>query len=163
MKAPIATLSAVFVATMAYARLVEHWPYDRLAREADLIVIATPVSVHDTEERTVFPNLVESGTNNIQHQVAAIGVETAFETLAVLKGSTNETKFVFHHLRDARISSPTGESKVIAFNGPLNVAFEPKEKKRFLLFLRREPDGRYASVTGMTDPSVGIRDLGAYP
>jgi hypothetical protein len=163
MKGLLATLTAVFAATMADARLVDYWPYDRLAREADLIVIATPVSVHDTEERTTFPNLAEVGTNNVQHPVAAIGVETTFEILAVLKGSTNETKLVFHHLRDARLSSPTGGSKVIALNGPVNVSFEPKEKKRFLLFLRRESGGRYASVTGMTDPDMGIRNLGTYP
>src|SRR5262245_40870472 len=116
-KLSITTLGFALLATIAGARLVEYWPYDRLARAADVIVIATPVSVHDTEERTTFPNLAEVGTNHVQQPVPAVGVETTFKSLAVLKGSTNTTTLVFHHLRDARISSPIGESKVIAFHG----------------------------------------------
>jgi hypothetical protein len=156
-------LLAILLGTAAYARPVEHWPYGRLTREADLIVIATPVSVRDTSERTVFPNLVEGGTDNTRRPVPAIGVEAAFHALSVLKGDTNMTTFVFHHLRNANLSSPTGQFKVLAFNGPVNVAFEPGEKRRFLLFLKLEPDGRYASVTGQTDPAMGIKDLGSFP
>lgn len=36
--------------------------------------------------------------------------------------------------------------------GPSPVAFNPKENKRFLLFLKLESDGRYSSLTGQTDP-----------
>ena len=156
-------ISAILLGTAAYARPVESWPYDRLTKEADLIVIATPVSIRDTSERTVFPNLAEVGTNNVQRPVPAIGVETTFQTLSILKGDTNTTTFLFHHLRNATLNSPTGHFKVLAINGPVNVAFEPGEKRRFLLFLKLESDGRCASVTGQTDPAMGIRDLGTIP
>jgi hypothetical protein len=156
-------LSVLLLGTVAQARLVENWPYDKLTAQADLIVIATPTAVRDTAERTTFPNLVNVDTNNIRSPVSAIGVETTFETLAVLKGSTNTTTFVFHHLRDAILDSPVGHSQVISFNGPVNVAFDPSEKVRYLLFLKRESDGRYASVTGLTDPIDGIKDLGKFP
>ena len=151
---PIITL--VFLSTAVFARIHEHWPYDRLTKEADTIVIATPVSVHDTTERTILPNIVRTDTNNVRSDIPAIGVETTFTVLSVLKGETNSTTVVFHHLREA-------EKPGLQFNGPRLVTFDPKEKKRFLLFLKHESDGRYAPLTGQTDPDGGVRDLGTYP
>ncbi len=163
MKTTLTILLVVLLGTASYARFVDSWPYDRLTKEADLIVIATPTAVRDTTERTTFPDLVRVDTNNIRSPVSAIGVETTFETLSVLKGNTNTTTFVFHHLRLAGLKSPIGHSQVYAINGPVNVAFDPNEKTRYLLFLKRESDGRYASVTGQTDPIFGIKDLGNIP
>ncbi len=85
---------------MAFARLHAYWPYDKLTKEADLIVIATPVSVQDTAERTTFPDIVQTDTNNVRRPVPAIGVETTFAVLSVLKGNTSTNTFVFHHLRE---------------------------------------------------------------
>lgn len=164
----------------AYSRFVESWPYDKLTREADFVVIATPISVQDTTERTNFPHLVEGkirwvdtnhwesvpfvrGDTNTYSEIPAVGVEATFQCLSVLKGDTNTTTFVLHYLRDARLKSPVGHPEVLSINGPVNVAFDPQEKERFLLFLKREPDGRYASVTGQTDPYDGMKDLGKSP
>ena len=155
MKTFLSVFSLVLVSTTVFARIHEYWPYDRLAKEAEVIVISTPVSVRDTSERTTLPNIVSIGTNNVRSSIPAIGVETTFTNLAVLRGDTNLTTVVFHHLREM-------ESKP-SFNGPHLVAFDPKEQKRFLLFLKRESDGRYAPLTGQTDPDGGVRDLGTYP
>jgi hypothetical protein len=156
MKAFISTLSVVLLGAAAFARLVESWPYDKLTEKADLIIIATPVSVHETAEKTTLPNIVRTDTNNVRSAIPAIGVETTFTILSILKGDTNISTFVFHHLREADKRGP-------GFNEPQLVAFDPKENKRFLLFLKREPDGRYAPLTGQTDPATGVKDLGAYP
>ena len=155
MKKIFPILSLVLLVSVAFARLHEYWPYDRLTKEADLIVIATPVSTHDTSESTTLPNIVSVDTNNVRSAIPAIGVETTFTNLAVLKGDTNLTTVVFHHLREAE--------RKLSISGPGLIAFDPKEKKRFLLFLKRESDGRYAPLTGQTDPDGGVRDLGAYP
>jgi hypothetical protein len=138
-----------------FARIHEYWPYDRLTKEADLIVIATPNSVRDTSERTMVPNIGELSTNNVYSPIPAIGVETGFEVLSALKGEARTNTFVFHHLRQV-VSRPSRGAAGL-------VAFDPKEKKRFLMFLKRESDGRYASLTGQTDPDGGVKDLGAYP
>jgi hypothetical protein len=156
MKTFLPIIMLVLFSTTAFARLMEYWPYDRLTKEADAIVIATPVSVQDTAERTTLPNIARVGTNNVSSAIPAIGVETTFTVLSVLKGETNTTTIVFHHLREA-------EKAVAEFNAPGLVAFDPAEKKRFLLFLKRESDGRYAPLTGQTDPDGGVRDLGSYP
>lgn len=156
MKKILPILSLVLLVSVAFARLHEYWPYDRLTKEADVIVIATPISVRDISERTTLPNIVRTDTNNVRSAIPAIGVETIFATLSVLKGDVSTNSFVFHHLREA-------EKPGAQFNPPGLVAFDPKEKKRFLLFLKRESDGRYAPLTGQTDPDGGVRDLGTYP
>jgi hypothetical protein len=143
--------------TVAFARPVAHWPYDKLTAEADVIVIGTPISVRDTVEKTTVPGLQGVGPDNVGRPIPAIGVETTFELLAVLKGEKSMKKLAFHHLREAE------KQDRHQVNGPGLVAFDPKEKKRFLLFLRRESDARYSPLTGQTDPIGGVKDLGTYP
>ena len=156
MKTFLPIFALVLLSTAVFARIHEHWPYDRLTKHADVIVIATPVSVHDTAEKTTLPNIVRTDTNNVRSEIPAIGVETTFTILSVLKGDTGTNSLVFHHLREA-------EKPGVQDNSPGLVTFDPKEKKRFLLFLKRESDGRYAPLTGQTDPDGGVRDLGTYP
>jgi hypothetical protein len=155
MKPLLLALSLVLLCTAVFARRHEAWSYDRLAKEADLIVIATPISTRDTAERTTLPGIERVDANKVRSAIPAIGVETTFTTLAVLKGYAKITKVVFHHLRETELK--------ISFDGPELVTFDPKEKKSFLLFLKRESDGRYAPLTGQTDPDGGVKDLGAYP
>ncbi len=42
---------------------------------------------------------------------------------------------------------------------PELVAFDPDEKKQYLLFLKRESDGRYSAVVGQTDPADAVREV----
>jgi hypothetical protein len=149
MKKILPLLSLLLLPVLADARIMKSWSYQEMTEKADAIVIATPVSVTDTAERTTLPPNVPGG-------IPVIGVETTFEILSVLKGDEKTTKVVLHHLRDA-------EKSALRANGPGLVAFEPKEKKRFLLFLKREPDGRYAPLVGQMDPYQCVRDLGNHP
>ena len=45
-------------------------------------------------------------------------------------------------------------------SGPQLVSFEPKDQKRYLMFLQSEADGRYVAVSGQTDPVDAIKVLG---
>ena len=49
--------------------------------------------------------------------------------------------------------------KPSAARGPDLVSFEPKDKKRFLMFLQKEADGRYVAVSGQTDPQDAIMEI----
>jgi hypothetical protein len=147
MKSLLPIFLLLFLGPTVFARPVAYWPYDKLSEKADLIVIATPVAVRDTSEKTSFPG---------QSLVSAIGVETSFEVLSVLKGEKSLKKIVLHHLRAEK-------PKDIPPSGPMPITFKPTEKKRFLLFLKLESDGRYRPLTGQIDPVDGIKDLGAYP
>jgi hypothetical protein len=148
----IATLWLILAAGVTlWARPVAYWPYEKLTQEADLIIIATPVSVRDTGQKTTVP-----GISRDNQPVAAIGMETTFEVQATLKGTGSLKKILFYHLREAT-------PQTMSANGPSLVSFDPKEKKRYLLFLRQEKDGRYAALTGQTDPAGSVKDLGTYP
>ena len=152
-------LPVVFVLLLGFpalARIMRDWSYQERTDGADLIVIATPVAVKDTTEKTTIPGIqrVEK-VNQVGRPVPAIGVESTFEVLSVLKGDKGVKTFVLYHLRL--------EKPELMMNGPGLVSFEPKDKKRYLLFLKREPDGRYSSLTGQTDPDMGVKTLGVDP
>ena len=88
MKTFLTLLTSLIVVISSSARPVAFWSYDKLTEEADVIIIATPTSSRDTREKTTFPG---------QSSVPAVGVETSFEILSVLKGEKNLKKVVFHH------------------------------------------------------------------
>ena len=153
MKAILTFTCALVLCSVSFGRRVAHWPYDKLTAEADLIVIATPVAVRDTQEKVTLPGFQQRGADNMDHPLPAISVETTFEALSVLKGDKNAKTILLHHLR---LEVPILE------NGPGLVTFNPEAKKCFLLFLKRESDGRYSPVTGQTDPDGAVKDLGTH-
>jgi hypothetical protein len=65
--------------------------------------------------------------------------------------------FVLYHMRQPKPNASRP-------NGPQFISFDPKSQQRYLIFLRREADGRFVSVTGQLDAAVGIKGLDArYP
>ena len=138
------------------ARPIQHWPYGKLNKEADLIVIATPVRVVDTGKATVLPGVQRGTSDGEPRPIPAIEMRTTFQVLAMLKGDSELAEFTLTHLRET-------DPPEIQINGPGLVAFEPEEKRRYLLFLKAEPDGGYVPLTGQTDPAMAVRDLGTYP
>jgi hypothetical protein len=153
MKLCVALFALLAVSATCHARLRPYWTYEMLTAGADLVVIATPTETKDTD-KTVFPGLVSIGAAGKVSAVPAVGIETKFKVLAVLKGGKNLKGFVLYHLRE--VNKPGRGS-------PETVSFAPKEQRRYLLFLKRQADGRFGSVTGQIDPVYGIKDLGLYP
>jgi hypothetical protein len=138
------------VVPTVHAHVLEIIPYQRLFEKSDFIAIAVPVTkTTDTQERTFYSNLARVNADGIQSPFPAIGVETAFEVLMVLKGNSDVKRFVLHHYRDA----PSPE---LSFGGGATVSFDPtdaKQPREFLMFLIREKDGRYAPYGDQTDPN----------
>jgi hypothetical protein len=115
--------------------------------KADLVVIATVVSTKDAGQRTTLPDY--SPPLNV------IGVVTEFESCIVLKGARDIKKFQLHHYR-----YQSEEDEVAVANTPELVKIKAGEHPSFLLFLVKERDGRYAPVTGQTDPAaLSVLDL----
>jgi hypothetical protein len=106
--------------------------------KAELVVIARFVSTQATNEHAVL-------RENLPEPVDVIGVTSQFKTCLIIKGPKDIGEFQLHQytLRGA----PVG-------NGPALVRVAPGRHPGFLLFLVKEPDGRYAPVTGQTDPAV---------
>lgn len=107
--------------------------------QADLVVIAKPVITTNTTEKATLPG--------ISPNIPVIGNETRFEVRLVLKGDKNLKTIVLHHYQLANPNQPL-------LNGPMLAEFDPKQHYSFLLFLRRDTDGRYSPVTGQTDPAL---------
>lgn len=154
--------SVVVAAVMAapvHARLLENWPYDRLFKEADLVVIAIAGESTDTKDR-----FSKKGWN-----VEFIGQNTQFVAESILKGKlgANKKLTVLHY------RLPEG---VLIKNGPLFVKFRKDAamlqgtingtafkgglgRPDYMLFLRLRQDGRYEPVSGEVDPALSIREM----
>jgi hypothetical protein len=147
----------------AAARPVHILSYEEMTTQADLIVIATPVATRDTGEKTTFPGIqtifpsVQTGTAGYSGPVSGISLETTFSLLAILKGNLKENTFILYHFRLAN------EATGAISNGPNLVIFDLTKKTRYLMFLKKDKDGRYLALTGQTDPAFAIKELGNYP
>ncbi|MBP6750278.1 MAG: hypothetical protein KA144_11615 [Xanthomonadaceae bacterium] len=124
----------------AYSRLIPTPDDQDLFDRADAVVIAVPRIGRDTDERVVLPG--------IRPDVRVVGITTELEVKAWLKGAPREPKTALHHYRlDVdRAAQPL-------LNGPLLLEFHAAEARTYLMYLVREPDGRYAPATGQTDPA----------
>jgi hypothetical protein len=123
----------------ATGRLLEKdWSFQEMFDKSELIVIAEPVSTKETHEHRVLPD--------VSPPTRVVGLSTEFEARLVLKGSKEIRTFVLHHYRP--------EQEETSINEPALVTFKGKQHTPFLLFLIKEPDGRYAPVTGQTDPGL---------
>ncbi|HXB71751.1 MAG TPA: hypothetical protein VNY05_26175 [Candidatus Acidoferrales bacterium] len=123
--------------------------YQQLLDRSDLAVIATPTTrTKDTTESSHLPGIFRQDATGVQSQISSIGVETAFKVSTVLKGERNIQAFVLHHYREA-VPEVTGDGAAFL------LIFDPgdiSKRSSYLLFLVREPDGRYAPTGGQTDP-----------
>ena len=145
MKPIITTFLVLATSLVAQARLIKHWTDQELFEKSDLVLIATPTTSSDTLERIDLPGLTAQ---------KVIGVETAFAVSAIVKGDKEMKDFILHHYRADE------ERTGIVANGPRMIAFKPEEKRKFLLYLIKEADGRYAPTVGQVDPGMkGITAL----
>ncbi len=123
----------------AFGRLVKSWSYQEMFDQADLVVVAKPVSTKDTAEKAVLPDITPD--------VPFVGIETKFDVQLVMKGGKDVRRFTLHHYR---LEHPT----TILGDGPALAAFDPNDNHKYLLFLKKEADGRYVPVAGQTDPAI---------
>lgn len=121
------------------ARIVKPWTYQEMFNKADLVVVAEVLSTKDTEERSALQDL--------EPHVDVIGIVTEFKSRLVIKGSKNVKTFQLHHYRFQ------SEDDRLAANSPDLVEISGQHQV-FLLFLVKESDGRYAPVSGQTDPAL---------
>jgi ankyrin repeat protein len=127
---------------MADARAINPPDLRKIDQTVDIIAIAKPVSTTDTDEQTNLPH--------ISPDVHVIGLSSVFEVVFVLKGDTNLTKLVVHHYRLANSNEWAGVALA---------SFNPKESTNYLMFLKREWDGRYAPYDQVDPAETSILKL----
>ncbi len=97
------------------ARPMRSWTYQEMFDQADLVLIAKPLSTKDTTETA---KVMSSDV---------VGLSTEFEIRTVMKGRDKTLgKLTLHHYRLAKADSPI-------VNGPNLVAFDPAKPHCFLL------------------------------
>lgn len=145
-----ATILLLVMPNQAPARETPVLSYQEMLAKSDLVVIANPTSkTADTSEGSFLPGIWMQESDGKQSRIKSIGVETVFAVSAVLKGDSTLKQFTLHHYREAQVSH--------ALDGPFLVRFDPSDiskRSSYLLFLVREPDGRFAPIGGQTDPGM---------
>jgi hypothetical protein len=130
---------ALLLPAVAFGRIRPVWTYERMRNDADLVIIARPTSSNVTAEKKVFPNI--SPATNV------VGIETKLQIRLVVKGKPATKQVILHHYALAKVA----DGKVRG--APQLISFDPSQRMCYLMFLKREGDGRYSPVTGQTDPS----------
>jgi hypothetical protein len=145
-----ATILLLVIPSQAPARITSVPSYQEMLANSDLVVIANPTSkTADTSEESFLPGIWVQEMGGKQNRIRSIGVETVFAVSAVLKGDLTLKQFTLHHYREAQVS--------LQADGPFLVRFDPSDiskRSSYLLFLVREPDGRFAPIGGQTDPGM---------
>jgi hypothetical protein len=126
---------------MLAGRITKSWSYREMFDRADLVIVATPISTKDTDERTTLQDL--------RPPVGVVAILTEFKTLLVMKGAKDIQTFQLHHYR-----LESEELRETLEDGPDLVRIRIEDHSTFLLFLTKESNGRYAPVTGQTDPAL---------
>jgi hypothetical protein len=165
--AVVAVIAAGLVACPepAPARFVEDWPYERLFKEADLIVFATALKTEAANDKPPEQNWpCEFAAQN-----------TTFKVEHALKGKAQGEQIKVLHFKFGELKKgldPNDFSNGLIIDGPLLVAFRAGEvmvtvgkdhavlpTPEYLLFLKRLKDGRYEPVSGLIDPAQSVREV----
>ena len=149
-------LPALFVGSAA-GRQIEDWSYDRLFKEADLVVIASAQETADSDDPAP----------DDRWKTRLVGQRTTFSVITTLKGQHEDSEMTVQHfrLRDG----------VVTNDGPLLVAFRTKgltingggsvkyiaalSTPQYLLFLKRSEGGRLEPVSGQLDPKLSVKEI----
>lgn len=147
--------AAALMTTSAFGRPIQIYSYERLFKEADLVVIAAALETKESDKaEKLFPN------NN-----DFVGVNTKFEVRHTLKGSIDEETLQMLHFKYS------GEQPVV--NAPILVEFTFDTERHhipglsrtpeYMLFLKRMKDGRYEPVAGQVDSVLSVRKITPAP
>jgi hypothetical protein len=155
----VSLIVAALTAIGAETRIGEPWPAAKLTEKADYIVIGRVVSTGDAKVSDKPPKSFE--------HLGLVGVDSKFRILAALKGSIRDKELVLFHFRSARKPAEKEPRGLVSIrqtpdvDGPCLIRFDPQGEKdaRYLMFLKKRPDGRYECVSGQVDPDMSVSKL----
>ncbi len=145
MRMIVVCLVLLFAADSGFGRRIDIWNYRKMRDEADLVVIGKPIETKETAERG---QLLRGYSFNV------VGVSTEFLVVRVLRGDGELKRFVLHHYRLQPRESPANGPRFVSFRYDPKEPIERRCPNKYELFLKKEPDGRYAPVAGQVDPAM---------
>ncbi len=153
----------------APARLIDSWPYDKLLKEADLVVFATAVKTEAADDKPPEHSWAYEFTAQ----------NTTFKVKHALKGKVEGEPIKVRHYKFGELKKgvdPKSLDAILIVDGPMLVAFRTgavivKAKgdeqntvlptPEYLLFLKRLKDGRYEPLSGPIDPALSVKEVSA--
>ena len=171
MRPLIATfLSFVFTLSLGFARKVEDWSYERLFKEADLVIIGS-VEGWGTA-KVEWPE-------KIFDKARFEAKKTAFHPRSLLKGEPAFPCTWVLHFSYKKGATPyeDGPNLVSFLKKPVMIEVKSKEEGKaqelkpkqagksvdsppeYLLFLKQRKDGMYEPVSGQLDAALSVRTI----
>ena len=165
---PVLIFCSAFFASSTFARQVEEWPYERLFKESDLVVIAHVqgwgVTKKEWNEKFFDKTRFE-------------GVKTIFGANFSLKGDPPLCIWLNHfRYKEGAVRYNDGPGLVAFLKEPLQIEVKQNVKNKgklhqqslglrkvsqpeYLLFLKKHKDGEYEPVSGQLDASFSVRAM----
>jgi hypothetical protein len=134
-------LALLAITSLADAQRIHRLSYQQLLDTSDLVVIAEAESTQATDE------IITPDKTDLHFQY--VGVSTTLRIAVVLKGDKGLRSCVVHHYKLA-------DPETILVHGRALVTFDTSGKSDYLLFLKREEDGRYAPTTAPVNSELSI-------
>ena len=155
----------------AVGRLLPNWPYEKLFTEADVVVIAEPLSTIDTTDVFSFGDYKPEDFT---------GMNTKLRVSYSLKGDVKNGEISVLHFRYSdklhmvadgalfvhfRIKTRAYKGEVFHQSSKDGNPDEPERVDKlltppdYLLFLKRRSDGRYEPVSGQYDSALSCREV----
>ena len=163
-----AIICSLLIPSIAFSRQVEDWPYERLFKESDLVVIAH-VQGWGVTKKEWNEKFFDKGRFE--------GVRTIFGANFVLKGDPPLCIWLNHfRYKEGVVRYNDGPGLVAFLKEPLQIEVKQNVKKKgklhqqrqelrkisqpeYLLFLKKHKDGKYEPVSGQLDASFSVRTL----
>jgi hypothetical protein len=146
----LAALALLLSPSTARAWLSSIVDCEQMVSGSSVVVLARPISrTRDTGEG-------EDTDPSVAVQFPFVWVETTFRVTRVLQGRMAGATFVLHHLREP--TSSNEKHVPVLVNGPPLLSFDPSnpvDQHQMVLFLVKEPDGRYAPYPDQTHVALG--------
>tara|TARA_B110000438_G_scaffold262390_1_gene273671 strand:+ start:975 stop:1517 length:543 start_codon:yes stop_codon:yes gene_type:complete len=171
MRPLIATfLSFAFTLSIGFARKVEDWSYERLFKEADLVMIGSVEG---------WGSAKTQWSEKIFDKARFDAKKTAFTPLSVLKGEPAFVCTWLLHFSYKKGAAPyeDGPNLVSFLKKPVMIEVKSKEEGKakelkpkqagknqvnppeYLLFLKKGKDGMYEPVSGQLDAAFSVRTI----
>lgn len=167
-RSAVLILFSILFASSTFARQVEEWPYERLFKESDLVVIAHVqgwgVTKKEWNEKFFDKTRFE-------------GVKTIFGANFSLKGDPPLCIWLNHfRYKEGVVRYNDGPGLVAFLKEPLQIEVKQNVKNKgklhqqsqglrkisqpeYLLFLKKHKDGTYEPVSGQLDAEFSVRAL----
>ena len=170
MKSLIAATLFLFAVSLGFARKVEDWTYERLFKEADLVMIGSVEG---------WGSAKTQWSEKIFDKARFEAKKTAFHPLSELKGEADFPCVWVLHFSYKKGATPyeDGPNLVSFLKKPVMIEVKSKEEGKakelkpkragksvdsppeYLLFLKQRKDGMYEPVSGQLDAALSVRAI----